>query len=120
MAGGAGTGQSVLEWLLAEAPDLALAAVGTGVAALWWPDSDSGAKATAFCRYAVQIKCMPPRLYLHCCKTCVEIYTVACDAHNNRAEASVLYAECVHSVNASCVHRGVSLNPEHHGYPNCV
>ena len=52
VVGAAGSGQSVLEWLLAEAPDLALTAVGTGVAALWWPDSDSGAKATAFCRCA--------------------------------------------------------------------
>ena len=49
-AGAASSGQSVLEWLLAEAPDLALTAVATGVAALWWPDSDSGAKATAFCK----------------------------------------------------------------------
>ena len=51
VVGVTGSGQSVLEWLLAEAPDLALTAVGTGVAALWWPDSDSGAKATAFCRW---------------------------------------------------------------------
>ena len=50
--GAAGAGQSVLEWLLSEAPDLALIAVATAVAALWWPDSDSGAKATAFCRSA--------------------------------------------------------------------
>lgn len=53
--GTAGNGQSVLEWLLAEAPDLALTAVGTGVAALWWPDSESGAKATAFCRAVVSV-----------------------------------------------------------------
>ena len=51
-AGTGKAGQSVLEWLLAEAPDLALTAVATGAAALWWPDSDSGAKATAFCRWA--------------------------------------------------------------------
>ncbi|KAL3150212.1 hypothetical protein ABBQ32_000071 [Trebouxia sp. C0010 RCD-2024] len=61
--GGAGTGQSVLEWLLAEAPDLALAAVGTGVAALWWPDSDSGAKATAFCRAVVGVATTNERVY---------------------------------------------------------
>ncbi len=51
-AGAANAGRSVLEWLLTEAPDLALTAVATAVAALWWPDSDSGAKATAFCRFA--------------------------------------------------------------------
>ena len=69
VVGGAGSGQSVLEWLLAEAPDLALTAVGTGVAALWWPDSDSGAKATAFCRYAVQT---------HATKTAVALLQKLC------------------------------------------
>ena len=49
-AGAAADSRSVLEWLLSEAPDLALTAVATAVAALWWPDSDSGAKTTAFCR----------------------------------------------------------------------
>ena len=49
-AGAQSDNRSVLEWLLAEVPDLALTAVATAAAALWWPDSESGARATAFCR----------------------------------------------------------------------
>lgn len=61
--GAATAGQSVLEWLLCEAPDLALIAVATAVAALWWPDSDSGAKATAFCRAVVAVARRNERVY---------------------------------------------------------
>ena len=51
--------RSVLEWLLAEVPDLALTAVATAAAALWWPDSESGARATAFCRSVFFITWLP-------------------------------------------------------------
>lgn len=55
--------RSVLEWLLAEVPDLALTAVATAAAALWWPDSESGARATAFCRSIVTVATQNEKVY---------------------------------------------------------
>ena len=42
---------SLMVWMAAHAPDAAMAAVVTAIAALWWPD-EAMANAAAFCRYA--------------------------------------------------------------------
>lgn len=50
-AASGGSQGSLMAWLAAEAPDVAMAAAVTATAALWWPD-ESLANAAAFCRCA--------------------------------------------------------------------